>query len=597
MEKAGYRTLKLASKFPYPFFSRGFSLGVVCALLWGALLSACASPQADRDSGPSGLYGVRTVSFDKNGGDTEAEPSRMTLLSSADTLAYLPEEPTRRGFRFVGWNTERDGSGERFTENTRIDVDIILIVYAQWKPVLNFEVSYSGTLLTPLPEERFSTVGVVVSGFQNEADVRSVALAINPPEGLKLKEVRNLESARNTRSFAVTLEYNGVTAFPGGTASIRLNLVPEDYPHEEAYIHLRVVDGQEATRPIVLHEGNIKNFNHFANTKGGLKLHYRLTEDIRLEAPVAPATSNWTPIGKYVNNFNDDAFAGGFDGGGFKIAGLTLRSPDSDYLGFFGIAVTGAEIKNLGLEEVHISGRDDVGSLVGRSNGGTVQNSYAVGSVEGHNIVGGLVGYNDGGTVQNSYAIGSVSGAWSVGGLVGNSNGTVQNSYATGSVSGTDRVIGGLVGMNNSGTVQNSYATGSVSSTNKIVGGLIGSNSGTVRNSVALNSSVTQTADTTDLGRVAGGTGGSWATSTEQNNYARAMMMRNNNGATYEPSVIGANSKDGTTVSPGTGTGQYNNIAFWRGVFQNFDNHWQWNVTSRLPVLRNVGGAQNHTAP
>ena len=104
-----------------------------------------------------------------------------------------------------------------------------------------------------------------------------------------------------------------------------------------------------------------------------------------------------------------------------------------------------------------MNGYDSVGGLVGWNNGGTIQNSYATGSVNGYDSVGGLVGWNNGGTIQNSYVTGSVSGDDYVGGLVGfNYKGTIQNSYVTGSVNGYS-YVGGLVGWNNGGTINNSF--------------------------------------------------------------------------------------------------------------------------------------------
>ena len=73
-----------------------------------------------------------TVTFDKNGGDTEAVPGSMTV-KSGNTVDTLPKEPTRANHTFLGWNTQPDGSGEAFDENTPVIGDII--VYAQWKPI------------------------------------------------------------------------------------------------------------------------------------------------------------------------------------------------------------------------------------------------------------------------------------------------------------------------------------------------------------------------------------------------------------------------------------------------------------------------------
>ncbi|QNM88074.1 GLUG motif-containing protein [Aliarcobacter cryaerophilus] len=211
----------------------------------------------------------------------------------------------------------------------------------------------------------------------------------------------------------------------------------------------------------------------------------------------------WNPIGDFSNNFN-----GTFDGLGFTISNLYINRPYQDYVGLFGYA-NNATIKNIGLKDVDITGRNSTGGLVGY-NGGTISNSYATGSVNGNSEVGGLVGYNDG-TILNSYATGSVNGDYSIGGLVGfNFDGIISNSYATGSVVGTDFLggfigsnygtitnsyatgnvngdsdVGGFVGYNRYGTIENTYATGSVTGTIK-VGGLMGNNnSGTITNSYA----------------------------------------------------------------------------------------------------------------
>ena len=89
--------------------------------------------------------------------------------------------------------------------------------------------------------------------------------------------------------------------------------------------------------------------------------------------------------------------------------------------------------------------------------------------------MGGLVGKLFQGTIQSSYATGTVSGIGNtpdsvdqIGGLVGHNYGTIQRSYATGNVSGRYH-IGGLVGLSGSGhqtlfvKINNSYATGNVS--------------------------------------------------------------------------------------------------------------------------------------
>ena len=71
-----------------------------------------------------------TVTFDKNGGDTEADP-KQKVVPGGSTVGTLPTAPTRKNYTFLGWNTAADGSGTEFIATTPVTSDIT--VYAQWK--------------------------------------------------------------------------------------------------------------------------------------------------------------------------------------------------------------------------------------------------------------------------------------------------------------------------------------------------------------------------------------------------------------------------------------------------------------------------------
>ncbi len=73
-----------------------------------------------------------SVTFDKNGGDTEANPNRMMQeLNPNGNHFELPSvQPTREGYEFTGWNTKADGTGAAFTAETEVKQS--LTVYAQW---------------------------------------------------------------------------------------------------------------------------------------------------------------------------------------------------------------------------------------------------------------------------------------------------------------------------------------------------------------------------------------------------------------------------------------------------------------------------------
>jgi uncharacterized repeat protein (TIGR02543 family) len=71
-----------------------------------------------------------TVTFDKNGGDTEANPTTKTVASPATTVDSLPTPPSWSGYDFIGWNTAADGTGTAFTAETTVNGTIT--VYAKW---------------------------------------------------------------------------------------------------------------------------------------------------------------------------------------------------------------------------------------------------------------------------------------------------------------------------------------------------------------------------------------------------------------------------------------------------------------------------------
>lgn len=136
-------------------------------------------------------------------------------------------------------------------------------------------------------------------------------------------------------------------------------------------------------------------------------------------------------------------FTGVFDGRGHVISNLTIVG--GSHLGLFAELGAAAQVRNLGLEAVEISGTGCcVGGLAG-ANGGAIAMSYARGAVRADECVGGLVGLHYGRIVA-SFSHSSVGGTNGVGGLVGeNWAGSIASSYSSGPVSAIDRV-GGLVG-------------------------------------------------------------------------------------------------------------------------------------------------------
>ena len=216
---------------------------------------------------------------------------------------------------------------------------------------------------------------------------------------------------------------------------------------------------------------------------GVINLAYRPLNNANPTAPeateVAPASGlnvGWVPIGSLAKPFE-----GTFEGNGFEIRNLYSNTTSST--GLFGYVEDRGIVQNIGVIDAYVEGnglRVDVGALVGRNNGGVVQNAYASGNAvfKGDGSVGGLIGANDG-TIRNVYAHTKVVGTgvgMSLGGLVGinHKNQMITNVYATGTVTGgsNSEIVGGLVGHNN-GEITNAYATGFVSMGGRKSGGLV----------------------------------------------------------------------------------------------------------------------------
>lgn len=75
-----------------------------------------------------------SVLFDGNGATVNAKPTRIDGIvpgkSLTDMGMSLPTQPARLGYRFAGWNTAPDGSGQTFDASTPINKNAT--VYAIW---------------------------------------------------------------------------------------------------------------------------------------------------------------------------------------------------------------------------------------------------------------------------------------------------------------------------------------------------------------------------------------------------------------------------------------------------------------------------------
>jgi hypothetical protein len=292
-----------------------------------------------------------------------------------------------------------------------------------------------------------------------------------------------------------------------------------------------------------------------------------------------------------------------FDGGGHTLANLYINRANQDAVGLFGSPFQG-RIQGVGLISADVTGRNEVGGLVGDGHGLHITDSYVTGTVSGEDGIGGLIGDSFQGTITASYAAADVSGSGSVGGLIGDSHtDAISNSYATGTVVGTEDEVGGLAGDSFSATITASYASGNVSGGGS-VGGLLGDSSNdTISASYA-------TGSVSGDGSVGGLIGDSHS-GTISASYAAGAVSGNGDemggliGDRFETAIsvsywdsdtTGQSSSDGgnakTTVELQSPTGYTGIFATWNMDLngdESSDDPWDFGTSSQYPVLQYGG--------
>ena len=191
--------------------------------------------------------GIRVI-FDKNGGDTEADPHIMVQDKVAGVVNHfdLPTtEPTRSGYIFTGWNTKADGSGDAFTATT--DVTDNMTVYAQWKVNTTYTVTYKDGVdgaafrdqtTTGLhsgdPTPAFSGTptrsGYTFTGWQP-----SVAATVTDNAVYTAQWTKNSSSSHHSTRYTLHYESNGGTAYKDERCSSGTKVTLDKIPTRESY--------------------------------------------------------------------------------------------------------------------------------------------------------------------------------------------------------------------------------------------------------------------------------------------------------------------------------------------------------------------------
>lgn len=195
----------------------------------------------------------------------------------------------------------------------------------------------------------------------------------------------------------------------------------------------------------------IESCNDLQNIADDLDAYYVLNRNVDCDGIIM------TRIGHFEN-----PFTGSLKGNGYTISNVILTN-DSYDTGIFGRTDT-ATFSDLYLDNIEITGTDNVGALVGTSSYTTIShvgltNATINGTGE---YAGGIVGYLGGSSIEKSFVERTtISGDTYVGGLAGVTIGpsTISQSYFQGTVDG-DTKVGGITGQVGAGPayVSETYA-------------------------------------------------------------------------------------------------------------------------------------------
>jgi hypothetical protein len=258
-----------------------------------------------------------TITFDKNGGDTDADPTTMTVLQSVGKLSELPVKPALHGHLFLDWwtgngivgdgigpDTNR-GWGTMITTNTVFTSDTT--VYAAYAPRYNdgfqnyaidsyptdsrFYNLYNGAgdsyqkIISTTGMDGNTTYAFQLVGVSNWASVQTLSLKLNKEQYVTTRVLIQPVSGQQPAIFGLYNPTDGPWGTWGSLIEFSSNL--------DGYIHAYDADeGYKTASPYELGEWyhvmlvhDLWNLTYDVYVNGFLKL-----SDIKMHATSYPTT-------------------------------------------------------------------------------------------------------------------------------------------------------------------------------------------------------------------------------------------------------------------------------------------------------------------
>lgn len=449
-------------------FSRTYQAGGIAGIVNAGIIDKCffygSATAEDRSAGAGGISAL----IDGGSGTFTNNVSAAIYIKGAASVGNTdPNNNFDHAHSIVGWNNNGAANFETNLSSTAT------VIYSAGKERDHAELAgdYQGTETSVADLQKSATyTGLgwgtewslvdgrypVLAGMTVPFDGDDIA--VNKPADVNVVGGNYESGAKSALGRTVTIsssnaEVATVTgtkiSFVGaGTATITYTTPGDAYVNGATY---------KQTFTVTQTNYNIATAEDLLNIKLNTEGDYKLTADIDMSGV------SFTPL---------PDFTGSLDGQGHVIRNLTFNNANQDQAALFS-TIHGATIKNLGIEGANIVGNANAAAIVGRACGGTIQSCYVANSyIEGRDHVGSITGdmnVNDNVGVTISDCLSDArlkTRSYQVGGLVGVTNGgTIQNCYFSGTIDGNESCSAGIISLLDSDdhltTVQNNLSAAS----------------------------------------------------------------------------------------------------------------------------------------
>lgn len=449
-------------------FSRTYQAGGIAGIVNAGIIDKCffygSATAEDRSAGAGGISAL----IDGGSGTFTNNVSAAIYIKGAASVGNSdPNNNFEHAHSIVGWNNNGAANFETNLSSTAT------VIYSAGKERDHAELAgdYQGTETSVADLQKSATyTGLgwgtewslvdgrypVLAGMAVPFDGDDIA--VNKPADVNVVGGNYESGAKSAlgRTVAISSSNAEVATVTGtkisfvgaGTATITYTTTGDAYVNGATY---------KQTFTVTQTNYNIATAEDLLNIKLNTEGDYKLTADIDMSGV------SFTPL---------PDFTGSLDGQGHVIRNLTFNNANQDQAALFS-TTHGATIKNLGIENANIVGNANAAAIVGRACGGTIQSCYVANSyIEGRDHVGSITGdmnVNDNVGVTISDCLSDArlkTRSYQVGGLVGVANGgTIQNCYFSGTIDGNESCSAGIISLLDSDdhptTVQNNLSAAS----------------------------------------------------------------------------------------------------------------------------------------